>query len=189
MRNLTEIQSKIHKYTVRRETAIQTLENHLVELKQAEDRGEDLEEAKGIIQLVGEKIQKQAHSQIAGVVSECLELVFEEPYTFRIKFEKKRNKTEAKLIFERNGNEIDPMNASGGGVVDVAAFALRVSCLVLAKPKLRKILIMDEPFRFVSEEYRENVRLVMDKLSTEFSIQMILVTHMRELISDEVIQL
>jgi len=189
MRDLTEIKSKIHKYSVKYETALQTLESHSVQLKQAEVRGENLEKAKDIIQAVGETIQKKAHSQIAGVVSECLELVFEEPYIFHIRFEKKRGKTEAKLVFEKNGQEVDPMSASGGGVVDVAAFALRVSCLILAKPKLRKILIMDEPFRFVSEEYRENVRLVMDKLSTEFGIQMILVTHMRELISEEVVQL
>ena len=189
MRNLTEIKSKIHKYSVRYDTAIQTLQQYSDQLDTAVVLMEDLEKAKDIIQVVGESIQKKAHSQIAGVVSECLELVFEEPYEFKITFEKKRGKTEARLTFEKNGNEVDPLTASGGGVVDVAAFALRLSCLVLSKPKLRKVLVMDEPFRFVSEEYRENVQQVMDKLSTEFGIQMILVTHMKELISDEVVQL
>lgn len=189
MRDLIEMQNLVHKYSVKYETSVQTLQRYSDQLDEALSNRTNLTKAKEVIQVVGESIQKKAHSQIAGVVSECLELVFEEPYTFDIVFEKKRNKTEARLVFRKDGNEIDPLNASGGGVVDVAAFALRVSCLVLSKPKLRKLLVMDEPFRFVSEEYRENVQQVMDKLSTEFGIQMILVTHMKELISDEVIRL
>jgi DNA repair exonuclease SbcCD ATPase subunit len=189
MQELTEIKSKIHKYTIGYETALQSFQQYSEQLEEAQTKLENLELAKDAIQVVGEGIQRKAHSQIAGVVSECLQLVFEETYTFDIIFEKKRNKTEARLVFLKDGNEIDPLTASGGGVVDVAAFALRVSCLVLSKPKLRKVLVMDEPFRFVSEEYRENVQQVMEKLSTEFGIQMILVTHMKELISDKVVQL
>lgn len=150
---------------------------------------EDLAEAQSIAQLVAQAIQQKAHQQIAGVVSKCLSLVFDEPYNFKIKFEQKRGRTEAQLLFERSGLEIDPMTASGGGVVDVASFALRLSCLLLSKPKLSKVLVLDEPFKFVSEEYRENVRLMLEQLSKEMKLQIIFVTHIPELVTGKVVQL
>ena len=163
------------------------------QLKAAEGKLENAQEAIEIVQTITETIQQEVHSQIAHVVCQCLEIVaatgFEEPYTFKILFEQKRNRTEARLVFERNGMEIDPMSAAGGGAVDVAAFALRLSCLVLHKPKLNPVLILDEPFKFVSQEYRANVREMLQRLSEEMGIQMIMVTHIPELVTGKEIRL
>ena len=121
-----------------------------------------------------------AHKKIANVVSRCLETVFvgDDVYGFKIRFDRKRGRTEALLILTKNGHEVeDPLNADSGGVVDVAAFALRTSCIVLAKPNLRKFLAMDEPFKFVSAEYRSNVRMLLEGLSKDFKFQYLMVTH------------
>ena len=85
--------------------------------------------------------------------------------------------------------EVDPMTASGGGVVDVASFALRLSCLVLSKPPINRILILDEPFKFLSEDYRERVRILLETLSKEMKTQIILVTHIEELKTGRMIEL
>jgi DNA repair exonuclease SbcCD ATPase subunit len=150
------------------------------------------EEAQQIAQQIAQTIQQQAHKRIAGVVSRCLETVFigEDIYGFRIHFERKRGKTEAKLVLTKNGHEIeDPMEADSGGVVDVAAFALRLSCIILTKPKLRKFLVLDEPFKFVSEEYRDNVRMLLEGLSKDFKVQFIMITHINELKTGKVVRL
>lgn len=147
------------------------------------------EEAQELAQHVAQQVQQQAHDQIAGVVSRCLSAVFDEPYIFRIVFERKRGRTEARLSFERDGMEVDPLTASGGGVVDVAAFALRLSCLMLAQPPLRRVMILDEPFRFVSEDYRERVRKLLETLAEEMGVQFVLVTHMNELKTGTVVEL
>lgn len=139
-----------------------------------------LEEAQSIAQAVAQRLQSQAHKQIAEIVTKCL-AIFDEPYTFRIVFERKRGRTEARLVFERDGLEVDPLTASGGGVVDVAAFALRVAALVLARPALRRVLVMDEPFRFVSAEYTPRVRALLESLARDMGIQIVLVTHNRGL--------
>ena len=138
-------------------------------------------EAQELAQAVALIVQQQAHDQIAKVVSRCLTEVFDEPYVFRIHFERKRGRTQARLAFERDGMEVDPMTASGGGIIDVASFALRLSCLVLNKPPLRRVLVMDEPFKYVSEEYRERVKILLETLAVEMSVQLILVTHITEL--------
>ena len=83
-------------------------------------------------------------------------------------------------MFTKGGVEVDPMTASGGGVVDVAAFALRLSALALQRPPLRRTLILDEPFKFLSEEYRSRVVDLLDLLSSEMGVQFIMVTHLKE---------
>ena len=135
------------------------------------------EEAQRILQTVAATVQQEAHSRIAGVVSRCLEYVFEDPYEFRIEFEEKRGRTEANLVFVRNGNVLDPLQASGGGAIDVASFALRLACLVLSRPALRRLLVLDEPFKNLSAAYRPKISSLLGALSAEMGVQILMVTH------------
>lgn len=139
----------------------------------------------GCAMMVQESIQKH----VAKLVSECLEYVFDEPYEFKILFEEKRNTTEARLVFLKGDDEVDPMTASGGGVVDVAAFGLRLACLLLTTPSVRKLMIMDEPFRFLSVQYRDRVRALIEQLSEDYDCQFVIVTHMDELRIGKVVDL
>lgn len=158
------------------------LENLRKEKEESEAKIQTIQDCQELAQRIAQGIQQQTHSLVAKVVSKCLETVFEEPYQFNIIFERKRGKTEARLVFERDGMEIDPMTSSGGGVLDVAAFALRLSAIILTKPHTRKLLIMDEPFRFLSESYREKIRKLLQELSAEYDFQFIMVTHIKELV-------
>lgn len=158
-------------------------------LRELTERQESLKQAQQIAQAVAQRVQERAYRKIADVVSRSLSAVFEEPYAFKLSFEQKRGKTEASLTFERDGAEIDPMTAAGGGVVDVAAFALRLSCLLLSSPKRRKTLVLDEPFKWLSAEYRDRVAALLKELSRELGVQFIIVTHMRELEIGTVVRL
>jgi DNA repair exonuclease SbcCD ATPase subunit len=150
---------------------------------------QDAAEGKGILQLISQQVQETVHQQIAGVVSKCLECVFEEPYEFRILFENKRGRTEARLTFLREGQEVEPLEASGGGVVDVASFALMVASILLSRPASRRLLVADEPFKGVSANNRPNVRAMLEMLSKELGFQFIMVTHSHELRCGKVIEL
>jgi len=145
--------------------------------------------AQGIFQGVAKGIQQQVHERIAGVVSRCLEMIFDEPYEFQILFEEKRGRTEARLVFIRDGIEVDPMTASGGGVIDIAAFALRVASLLLMRPKVQRLLVLDEPLKFLSAEYRDRARQMLETLSKEMGIQFLIVTHISELQTGTVVEL
>ena len=147
------------------------------------------EAAQGLAQAIAQAVQQKAHDRIAGVVTRALAAVFDDPYEFRILFEQKRGRTEARMAFVRGGHELDPLDASGGGVVDVGAFALRLSCLMLARPPLRRLVIADEPFRFVSAGLRGRVRALLESLSKELGVQFIIVTHQDELRCGKVIEL
>jgi hypothetical protein len=114
-------------------------------------------------------------------VSQCLAIVFPNPYLFKIEFQQKRGKTEANLYFERNGLKIDPLRAAGHGVADVAAFVLRVASIMQRRPKPRLLIVADEPFRNVSREYLPRVKFMLDMLSSNLGFQFIVVTHLKEL--------
>ena len=149
----------------------------------------DAKQAQAVAQGVAERVQAAAHARVADIVSRALEAVFDRPYRFKLEFEQKRGRTEAALTFERDGLEIDPLEASGGGVIDVASFALRLSCLLLSRPPLRRLIVADEPFRFVSKEYRGRVRALLETLAVELGVQFIIVTHDEALVTGTIVQL
>lgn len=159
-------------------------------LSEAENRLEIAVQAQKLLQGVAEAVQQQAHQQIAAVVTRCLEAVFgEDAYEFVIQFEQKRGKTEAQLLFRRDGLCVDPTSSAGGGVVDTASFALRLACLILSRPAKRRLLVLDEPFRFLSREYRPAVRELLLTLAKELGVQIIMVTHSTELVCGKVVEL
>ena len=158
-------------------------------LAAAKDEQEASQKAQEILQRLAEAVQEKAHQRISEVVTSCLKAVFDDPYEFRIEFERKRGKTEAVLKFRRGEVEVDPLTASGGGVVDVAAFALRVACLILHRPKLRRLVVLDEPFKFVSSQYRDNVRQMIENLAEDMKVQIIMVSHIEALETGEVVQI
>ena len=162
-------------------------ETSLIEVS---ERITDVQTAQKLCQSVAETVQANAHKQIASVVTRCLEAIFgEDAYTFKIIFEQKRGKTEARLVFVRGDLEVDPLSAAGGGVVDVAAFALRLACLVLSRPKKRLFLCADEPFKMLSGDYSDKIRELLLTLSKELGLQLLMVTHNKSLVCGKVVVL
>jgi len=186
-----QLQAKLDDKRIAYRLAKSNFEQEKQTLEQAKGKLRSAEEARDLVQEVAQKLQQAVHNQIAGIVSLGLKTVFSEPYNFKINFEKKRGRTEAQLIFERDGMELDPISAAGGGVIDVAAFTLRVACLSLSKPALRPILILDEPFKNVSKTkgYLDQIPLLLEKLAEEMGLQIIMVTHIEELKVGKVIDL
>lgn len=135
-------------------------------------------EAQKLLQGVAESVQRIAHERIAGIVSRCLQAVFpDDGFEFKTEFRQSRGKTEARFLFVRNGKEESPLEASCGGAVDVAAFALRLASLVLSRPKKRLFLTLDEPFRFVhGEGNRERLVELVKALADETGVQFLIVT-------------
>lgn len=167
-----------------------SVKDESIALKKAERHLERTQAAQEILQLIAQAIQQKAHERISEVVSSCLSSVFGEScYQFNIRFDRKRGRTEAALRFTRGELDVDPLTASGGGVVDVAAFALRVACLMLHRPRLSRVVVLDEPFRFVSAQYQENVRTMLEELAKDLEMQIIQITHNENLATGKIIEL
>lgn len=157
------------------------------EIKRLEKEISSIVVAQSLVQRIAGEMQNRVHRQISAVVSKCLSTVFSDPYTFLIRFVQRRGKTEAELIFERDGLEVDPMEC--GGVLDVASFGLRVACVLSSQPPLRRLIILDEPFRHLHPTLRPLAAELMMELARELDIQFVQVTLFDELLIGKVVRI
>ena len=157
-------------------------------LEESKDLLNDIIQAQEIAQKAAEQIQQQVHQRITSIVNKCLQVIFPDPYEFQIRFTLKRGKTEADLVFTRDGRERKNV---GGGVIDIVAFALRLSSLLLSNDKVAPVEILDQPFGNISKAkgYLERVPDMLVLLAEEFGIQFIQVTHIDELTIGKIIEI
>lgn len=162
------------------------LEKEKIKLSEKMD---NLLKARSVVQIVAEQTQKKLEYHISNLVSMALASVFPEPYIFNLRFVQKRNKTEAELVFTKNGNETDDiLNSGGGGVADIASIALRISLWSIKKT--RPTLILDESLKFLhSPEYQEKASQMLKEVSQKLGLQIIMVSDQRNILeyADKVI--
>ncbi len=139
--------------------------------------------AREITQIVAETTQKEIEFQISNLVSDALAAVFPDPYEFKLRFVQRRNKTEADLIFIKNGKECDDILAvGGGGVADVAA-NIAFPLAIWSIKKTRNVMLWDEPTKFLhNPDYQENASILIKQVSDKLGLQIIMVSDQKNLI-------
>ena len=152
-------------------------------LKDQKIRSNNLTEARALIMTAAQATQKNLEFHINSLVSMALASVFEEdPYQFQLEFVQKRGKTEADVWFVRNGEKMKPIDATGGGAVDVADLAARIAFWSLTK-RTRALFVLDEPFRNLNEGRQERALEMLKMLSEKSGIQIVMVSHIKKLIA------
>lgn len=137
------------------------------------------EKALIFIREIAIQTQNQLSFNINEMVSDGLNSVFDQIYGFDAAFGLKRDQPECVMKFNKKGKLVDPLEFSGLGAADVAAFCLRAACLSMAR-KYRKVLLLDEPFQRLKGE-KENKRVIqlMKSISQKLGIQIISVSDER----------
>jgi DNA repair exonuclease SbcCD ATPase subunit len=142
------------------------------------------ESAQAIISAVAKITQNELRYRIEEPVSLAISSVFDDPYKMVADFQTTlRGTTECNLGFERNGNIVDPLSSSGGGVVDIASFSLRIGAWSLGQPRSRAVILLDEPFRFVSRNKMALAGTMLKETSKQLGLQIILITHIEDLVA------
>lgn len=150
---------------------------------------EDHLQAQAFLQSIAQKTQEQLKYHIKDIVQLAIDSVFPGETEFDIEFEIKRGKTEARLVFTEHGEEIDPLDASAGGFVDIASLGLRIASWTLGDT--RPVIILDEPFKYIDKERKPLAVQILRELSDELGLQMVIVTHDDEIteIADKVFEI
>jgi len=146
-------------------------------LKGMEARAAAIDEARELLRTVALETQEQLRYHIEEIVGLAMTAVLDDPYELEADFVLKRGKTECELWFSRDGERVKPIDASGGGAVDVASFALRVAVWGLRNPRSRALIVLDEPFRFLSAGLQSRASDMLKELSLRLGIQFLIVTH------------
>jgi len=162
----------------------------LSQKKEAEKKKTSLEEyyentlnARIVVQLVAEGTQKHLEYQISSLVSAALASVFPDPYTFELRFVQRRNKTEADMIFIKNGNETDDiLNSGGGGVADISA-NISLPFALWSIKKTRPFFLIDEPTKYLHNPlYQEKASAMIKEVSKQLRIQILMVSDQDSII-------
>ncbi|MGM0501482.1 MAG: ATP-binding protein [Bacillota bacterium] len=165
-----------------KETKEQIIEN----LKKSREEIDLLEQVNIYLQQVSDYARQQAKEQIEALVTQALQFVFGEQFSFEVEIEEKRSRPAAEFyVVSKYGNQKiknRPQDARGGGVVDVVSLALRIAVLqTFSKPKIIGPLVLDEPTKHVSEEYITRVTKFLKNVAEMYGRQIIVVTHQQHL--------
>jgi len=183
MADLSELRDKVILLKARRHVLVDdvlSLETQIYDLRKEID---DTEKAQILIKSAAQSTQETLQYHISELVSLALSSVFEDPYEFKLEFVQKRGKTEAELWFVKDEHKIKPIDASGGGAVDVASFALQLALWKIGQPQTRNTLILDEPLKWLKgDDMPVKGASIIKELSEKLGIQIIMVSHSSELI-------
>jgi DNA repair exonuclease SbcCD ATPase subunit len=146
-----------------------------IEKKNLEERQLDAEEVRQIIQIVSKRTLANLEFRISNLVTFALASVFNPAPEFVASIETRRNQTEVDMLFKEGDRLQPPLDSDGGGAVDISAFALRPTFWTL--DKTRPVFLLDEPFRNVSPNLQHKVSQMIEKISEELQVQIIMVSH------------
>lgn len=160
---------------------VKALTNDLEALKASQI---DLEALQVYVQTIAKEMQEELRFSLEGIVNTALDAIFPGRYQFKIELRVARNKTE--LVLGLSSSEfpdisMDPVSSNGGGLTDVLAFSLRIAVLLISKR--RRILLLDEAMKFVSSDLKPEAFQILKRLSKDFGIQVIAVTHDQEMVN------
>lgn len=140
---------------------------------------ENLQVARSLIQRASVITQEKLSHHIGELVTLAMQSVFDDPYSFEANFVNRRNTTECDLVFAKNGKQYKPLDSCGYGAADVSSFALRITFWALGNK--RPTITWDEPFRQLDSKRIKYAAEIVKRLSEDLGIQLIIVTHEKEL--------
>ena len=173
---LAEFKEKVDKKLWKIEDLRQQADAQQCLLVSAEKQQKLAVDCRGLIQRAVALTQEQLKYKISNIVTQALSLVFPDPYEFKVEFVERRNSTECDLLFSRGG---DPLESAGHGAADVASFTLRISYWLLSSTA--PFILLDEPFRHLSEDLQPAAAEMLRMLSKEFDLQFLIVSHEEEI--------
>jgi ABC-type dipeptide/oligopeptide/nickel transport system ATPase subunit len=171
-----DLHQKVQEHKYARDTKEQALQRVKDTLQQAENDLQTAIKARTIIQEAATETQQNLKYHIESLVNEALRSIWgEQAYTFKANFVQRRNRVECDLRLVRDGNEIEPLFSTGGGVCDVVSIALRMVFHGLGKTI--PVMIDDEPLRQLSRDMQEAAANVRNALCRQLGLQFIIITH------------
>lgn len=139
-------------------------------------------EAQDIMNAVSILSQEEFKAVIEELVTEALQSVYGDTYSFEIESKIQRNQPEVYFHVIIDGEKFSIKNDElGGGVVDVVSFALRVALWAINNPRTDNVLILDEPLKNLDSERLISIGNMIKEISQSLGLQFIIVTHETQL--------
>jgi len=118
------------------------------------------------------------------IVSYALKSIYGQDYDFAIEIGRRGNYQELDFNIKtpQCQKALNPLETSGGGVLDGVSLALRVALLELSSPKIEGPLLLDESFKHISTSFVGKASNFLKSLAQKLNRQIIMVSHRAEII-------
>ncbi len=141
-----------------------------------------IDSASALVQAIAKETQEKIRVHLNSLVTKALQTVYpEDIHFFDLKFVSERNQTSVYPTLIKDGNELDPLDNSGG-MAEIIAFALRIALITIGK-KPKKI-VMDEPCTGVSGMRIPLVQEFISEIGKDLGIQVLITSHIPGFTSD-----
>lgn len=157
------------------------LDNRLKEIRKALADGrrqsKEMEQARNILVTATAATQDQVRAFIEETVTLALQSVFGSDYVFSLDIRSKRGQSEMEPLILWQGDKFSPRSDVGGGVIDIVSFALRLTLWALQSERTAPVLLLDEPFKFLSKDKTAAAAAMLKGLGEMLGIQILMVSH------------
>lgn len=176
MNTSAEFSQKIHQSIGARDALLKQISATSERLTFCIEQQPFIDQAQVLLQTVASDTQNQLKLHLEDIVNTGLETCFPETYTAHIDFINKRGKIEGDIyLHDTLSHRCNPLDDNGCGLSDIVSFSLRMACWTIGKTD--NVIILDEPFKFLSAEIRPLATELLKNLSKKLKLQFIFVTH------------
>lgn len=141
-----------------------------------------IEQAENVLIELGKRTVGDSTSTLNKLVSLGLKLTFpDQDLELKTRIDKSRGKTAISFDLYDRGRTFPIDDSFGGGVLAIAGFLLRVS--IITTLKMRRVLLLDETFAHLANEYIPNASALLRKIADELHFTIIMITHQPEFAS------
>jgi DNA repair exonuclease SbcCD ATPase subunit len=165
---------------IRKQIQTKIVDNLCLEVSGLEAEELILEKTKAVFKHLIDSLVLEGAKKVENLLTYGLATVFEDQkLAVKVDLSEKRGLMQMEISLKdlSTGVEAPILGSFGGGPVAVVSFLLRV--LSLLNLKLHKLLILDEAFSFVSENYVPQLAKLVSALCQKSNLDVLLVTHQR----------
>jgi predicted ATPase len=178
----TEVLHRFDQRRLGRDAALLAVTTAEAEEARLTDLARTAEEVRVFFTFLAEAQRRDLEQRVEALVDYGVQTVFGPTYRFKLESELRGKAVRTEFFLVEDELKLPLLDATGGGVGDVVSFLLRVVILCLVRPVQRRVLVLDEPFKFVSASHFQTLAGLIQELSASLGIQLIMVTHKPELL-------
>jgi DNA repair exonuclease SbcCD ATPase subunit len=153
------------------------------ELEQAQAQGIVLEKAQAVLQQLEDTWRGHYNTALGALGSQGLSAVFTAgKYEVLLESTIKRGVSNLDIVLVKDGKRVRLKGGSGGSVVQVLAYLLRHLITTSARPGLRHLEALDEPFSMVRAEQRPALGALVREITQRLDFQFLFSSDEDELV-------
>jgi DNA repair exonuclease SbcCD ATPase subunit len=132
-----------------------------------------------VLALVQRATRDKIKESFEQMVTFALQSIYQQDYKFRLDFDTRGNLGEMNFQIKPPDCEdyLDLKDCTAGGSYDIVALALRFILIQVLRPKIEGFIMLDEPTKQLSKEYRENELNFYKYIADKLGRQLIVITH------------